>query len=65
MSARSGGTAFDLRCEVREKLIDFLQKEHPEALPHSRQISVDGNEESPESPPSKTVARRRSGRRSS
>jgi small-conductance mechanosensitive channel len=65
MSARSAGTAFDLRCEVREKLIDFLQKEHPEALPHSRQISVDGNEESPESPPPKTVARKRSGRRSS
>ena len=40
MSARSAGTAFDLRCEVREKLIDFLQSEHPEALPHSRQISV-------------------------
>jgi small-conductance mechanosensitive channel len=39
MSARSGGQSFDLRCEVREKLIDFLQKEHPEALPHSRQIS--------------------------
>lgn len=39
MSARSGGLSFDLRCEVREKLIDFLQKEYPEALPHSRQIS--------------------------
>lgn len=45
MSARSAGQTFDLRCEVREKLIDFLQKEHPEALPHSRQISFrdDGN----------------------
>ena len=43
MSARSGGTAFDLRCEVREKLIDFLQREHPEALPHSRQISFSGD----------------------
>ena len=39
MSARSAGQAFDLRCEVREKLIDFLQREHPEALPRSRQIS--------------------------
>src|SRR4029078_8944675 len=38
MSARSSGQTFDLRCEVREKLIDFLQREHPEALPHSRQI---------------------------
>jgi len=40
MSARSAGQTFDLRCEVREKLIDFLQKEHPEALPHTRQISL-------------------------
>ena len=36
MSARSAPQAFDLRCEVREKLIDFLQKNHPEALPHHR-----------------------------
>ncbi|HLA20151.1 MAG TPA: mechanosensitive ion channel domain-containing protein, partial [Pseudolabrys sp.] len=36
MSATSAGNAFDLRCEVREKLIDFLQKEHPEALPRQR-----------------------------
>ena len=36
MSAYSAGQAFDLRCEVREKLIDFLQKEHPEALPTQR-----------------------------
>lgn len=28
-----------LRCEVREKMIEFLQKEHPEALPTARQIS--------------------------
>lgn len=39
MSARSAGQTFDLRCELREKLIDFLQREHPEALPHSRQIA--------------------------
>jgi small-conductance mechanosensitive channel len=43
MSARSAGTVFDLRCEVREKLIDFLQREHPEALPRTRQISVGSN----------------------
>ena len=36
MSARSAGQTFDLRCEVREKLIDFLQKNHPEALPRQR-----------------------------
>jgi len=65
MSARSAGTAFDLRCEVREKLIAFLQKEHPEALPHSRQISVSGNKDSPESSSSKAETRKRTGRRSS
>ena len=43
MSARSAGEAFELRCEVREKLIDFLQKEHPEALPRQRaDVHVDG-----------------------
>ncbi len=36
MSARSAGQAFDLRCEVREQLIDFLQQHHPEALPRQR-----------------------------
>ena len=36
MSAYSAGHAFDLRCEVREQLVDFLQKEHPEALPRQR-----------------------------
>ena len=44
MSARSGGQTFDLRCELREKLIDFLQKEYPEALPRSRQISFKGGD---------------------
>lgn len=39
MSARTASQSFDLRCEVREKLIDFLQSEHPEALPRSRQVS--------------------------
>ena len=36
MSARDAGTAFDLRCHVREKLIDFLQREHPGSLPRTR-----------------------------
>ena len=62
MSARTGGTVFDLRCEVREKLIAFLQSQHPEALPHARQISVDGNEDSPEPQPPKAAARKRTGR---
>ena len=35
-SAATSGAAWDLRCEVREKLIRFLQAEHPEALPRRR-----------------------------
>ena len=42
MSANSGGGAFELRCEVREKLIDFLKRKHPEALPRRRQEVVAG-----------------------
>ncbi len=36
MSADDAGQAWNLRCEVREKMIDFLQREHPEALPRQR-----------------------------
>jgi small-conductance mechanosensitive channel len=35
-SAGNSGAVFDLRCEVREKLIDVLKREHPEALPRQR-----------------------------
>jgi small-conductance mechanosensitive channel len=40
MSANSGGQAFNLRCAVREQMIDFLQREHPEALPRQRNEPV-------------------------
>jgi small-conductance mechanosensitive channel len=36
VSARSAPAAWDLRCEVREKLIAFLRQEHPDALPRTR-----------------------------
>ena len=36
MSARTSPQAWDLRCEVREKMIDWLQKTYPEALPRLR-----------------------------
>ncbi|MFT8243094.1 mechanosensitive ion channel family protein [Roseomonas sp. BN140053] len=43
VSARGGSATFDLRCEVREKLIGFLQSEYPEALPRQRtEISGSG-----------------------
>jgi small-conductance mechanosensitive channel len=35
-SAGGAGVAFDLRCEIREKMIAWLQAEHPGALPRSR-----------------------------
>jgi small-conductance mechanosensitive channel len=58
-SARSAGDAFDLRCDIREQLIAFLQKEHPAALPHARaeSLRVDTPETrqraQPDSPPDK------------
>jgi len=41
VSAANASAAFDLRCEVREKLIAFLRKEHPESLPRSRNETVE------------------------
>jgi small-conductance mechanosensitive channel len=35
-SARDAPTAWDLRCEVREKMIDFMQKHHSRSLPRLR-----------------------------
>jgi len=36
VSAADAGKAWDLRCLVREKLISFLQREHPACLPRVR-----------------------------
>jgi hypothetical protein len=36
MSAPDAGSAWNLRCEVREKLIEFLQKKYPGVLPKFR-----------------------------
>jgi small-conductance mechanosensitive channel len=38
MSAPDGPTAFELRCEVRERLVDFLQREYPHAMPRMRAV---------------------------
>jgi small-conductance mechanosensitive channel len=37
MSARSGPAAFDLRCYVRENLVQFLRTKYPLALPKQRE----------------------------
>lgn len=46
MSASSSGVAWDLRCHVREKLLEFLQREYPECLPKVR-AELDGERREP------------------
>jgi len=49
-SASDSGRAWDLRCYVREKLIQFLKENYPEALPTSRmeyRNSLDGAQQFP------------------
>lgn len=36
MSASNSGLRWNLMCEVREKLVDFVQKQHPYSLPKTR-----------------------------
>jgi hypothetical protein len=56
VSARNSPQAWDLRCEVREKLLAFLQQECPQALPRSRaDLNIDAvkrdGHDMPHSPP--------------
>jgi small-conductance mechanosensitive channel len=47
-SARSSSDAWDLRCEVREKLIAFIRDHHPESLPRLRgEVASKPDAESP------------------
>ena len=36
MSARDSSQAWELRCNIREAMINFVRESHPEALPHLR-----------------------------
>ncbi len=36
MSSRNASDAWDLRCDIREKLVAFIQKNYPECLPRTR-----------------------------
>jgi hypothetical protein len=69
-SAANAAAAFDLRCEVREKLIAFLRAEYPLALPRVRAevtregagalreaANRDGGELTPTAAPSRAAAR--------
>lgn len=42
LSANDSGSSWDLQCEVREKLLTWMQQEHPHALPRQRQQLVSG-----------------------
>ncbi|MEJ2699020.1 MAG: mechanosensitive ion channel [Desulfuromonadales bacterium] len=43
MSAADSSTAWNLRCEIREKLIEFLQKNYPGSLPRVRAEMAGGS----------------------
>jgi small-conductance mechanosensitive channel len=36
VSTRSSGDGWELRCHIREKMVEFLQKNYPESLPRMR-----------------------------
>jgi len=61
-SARSAGVAFDLRCEIREKLMAFMRDECREALPRDRLEWPQGEERPAQdalvSPPAPTAPQR-------
>lgn len=43
VSASDGGRTFDLRCEVREKLMEYIQRRYPDALPKVRAQGMESN----------------------
>jgi small-conductance mechanosensitive channel len=50
VDAADSGKAFDLRCEMREKLLAFIQEEMPHALPRRRNETLLQPEPQPEFP---------------
>ncbi|MEQ8410675.1 MAG: mechanosensitive ion channel family protein [Erythrobacter sp.] len=44
MSARDAGTAFDLRCQIREAMMAFIRDEMPEAIARRRWEPIDKDE---------------------
>ena len=52
-SARNAPVAFDLRCEIREKMLAFMRDQCPEALPRDR-VDLDRVSPPPEAPPARS-----------
>lgn len=58
MSARNSSNAWDLRCEIREKLIGYLQANFPDSLPKTR-VSLQPEEKTATDPPKKKVDKKK------
>lgn len=58
VSAANSSAVWDLRCEVREKLIDFVESEFPAALPHARSEVSMASAGTPSVTPLRTVDRK-------
>ncbi|ANW00853.1 mechanosensitive ion channel protein MscS [Bradyrhizobium icense] len=58
VSAATSAAAWDLRCEVREDLIEFVNTKMPECLPRRRQQLVDREAAAPPLPPADNVEAR-------
>ncbi|BAN96130.1 YjeP protein [Plautia stali symbiont] len=43
MTAQNSPTAWDLRCYVREKMIEFIQQNYPQSLPQVRATLTDAD----------------------
>ena len=59
VSAADAGKAWDLRCRVREALIDYLQRECPDALPRLRAEVVAEGDHAPASRSRAAASRRK------
>jgi hypothetical protein len=44
-SAANASQSWDLRCEIREKPVTFVQRRYPDSLPRLRAVLVGGHSE--------------------
>jgi small-conductance mechanosensitive channel len=56
VTAANASRTWDLRCHVREALIDFVQREHPDCLPHLRVERPAASDRSDPSDPARAPA---------
>jgi hypothetical protein len=60
-TAADSSKAWDLRCEIREKLIDYVQDHYPQSLPR-RRVDVERPIDLPAQPPASATARNGEGK---